>query len=172
MKSYIDRHNRALLAKEKIEQKNLCNCTKNRKAECPLNGSCLQDSIVYQADVIPSDQNNNCQGAKTYYGCTGRTFKKRYYDHREALNNRMSKKQTTLSKHCWELKDQNVKHSIKWSIKEKAAAYTGGAAYCDLCLNEKLVILMANPRTTLNSRQEIMSKCRHKSKYSLASIKI
>ena len=39
---------------------------------------------------------------------------------------------------------------------------------CDLCLQEKLVIGLSNPKTTLNSRNELASKCRHKWKFSLA----
>ena len=172
MKSHIDQHNKSILNPRTVEANNNgCNCIRSRKAECPLDGKCLQDSIVYQADIIPSDPNNNL-GTKTYYGCTGRPFKKRYYDHKNALSNRDSSKQTTLSKHIWELKDKNVEHRIKWSIKARAATYKGGARYCNLCLSEKLTILMADQESTLNSRSEILGKCRHKWKYCLGSIKI
>ena len=175
IKAYIDKHNRTILTPPKPVNKNTCNCRKSRMADCPLQGKCLQESLVYQADVIPTntDQNNNNPiiGTKTYYGNTGRTFKKRYYEHLETLNNKNSKKQTTLSKYCWQLKAKNIAHKIKWSIKSKAFPYQGGARYCDLCLEEKFIILMAPKDKTINARSEIMSKCRHKWKFSLESVK-
>ena len=175
IKAYIDKHNRTILTPPKPVNKNTCNCRKSRMADCPLQGKCLQESLVYQADVIPTntDQNNNNPiiGTKTYYGNTGRTFKKRYYEHLETLNNKNSKKQTTLSKYCWQLKAKNIAHKIKWSIKSKAFPYQGGARYCDLCLEEKFIILMAPKDETINARSEIMSKCRHKWKFSLESVK-
>ena len=172
MKANIDQHNKKLLTPRSTNNNNMCNCVKSKKASCPLNGKCQESSIVYQADVIPtSDPNNNNVKTMTYYGSTGRTFKKRFYDHKEALNNRESKKQTTLSKHSWKLKDMKVEHSIKWSIKAKATAYRGGQRHCNLCLEEKYAILMAEKQSTLNSKSEILGKCRHKWKYCLGSIK-
>ena len=67
----------------------------------------------------------------------------------------------------WELKRANTDYEIKWSIKCKAYPYSSGMKRCDLCLQEKTTIAMANPKTTLNSRTEILAKCRHKRKYTL-----
>ena len=58
-----------------------------------------------------------------------------------------------------------------WSVKAKAYPISSGGRQCDLCLTEKLTILMANPDTTLNKRDEIMEKCKHKRKYVLATVK-
>ena len=41
---------------------------------------------------------------------------------------------------------------------------------CDLCLMEKLTILMADPSATLNKRDEIMEKCKHKRKFTLGDV--
>ena len=48
---------------------------------------------------------------------------------------------------------------------------SSGGKQCDLCLMEKLTILMADPKSTLNKRDEIMKKCKHKQKYLLATVK-
>ena len=49
--------------------------------------------------------------------------------------------------------------------------WASGGKLCDLCLTEKLTILMADPRSTLNKRDEIMTKCKHKRKYLLGTVK-
>ena len=110
-------------------------------------------------------------GRRKYYGNTGRTFKKRFYEHQEGIRHKNSKKQTALSNFCWKLKEKGSQYEIKWSIKTKAHPYTAGAKACDLCLSEKLAILQGEKKTMLNSRNEIMSKCRHKFKYCLANVK-
>ena len=48
---------------------------------------------------------------------------------------------------------------------------SSGGKQCDLCLTEKLIILMADPKSTLNKRDEIMTKCMHKRKYLLGTVK-
>ena len=40
-----------------------------------------------------------------------------------------------------------------------------------VCLMEKLTILMADPSATLNKRDEIMEKCKHKRKFTLGTVK-
>jgi len=41
---------------------------------------------------------------------------------------------------------------------------------CQLCLEEKVMISTADPRTSLNKRSEIIAKCRHRKKFLLATI--
>ena len=48
---------------------------------------------------------------------------------------------------------------------------SSGGATCDLCLTEKLTILMADPCSTLNRRDEILEKCKHKRKFTLGTAK-
>ena len=61
-----------------------------------------------------------------------------------------------------------------WKISHKAHAYQPGKTCgCDLCLTEKVVILLGHdgpekiPRSTilLNRRTELLQKCRHKRKF-------
>ena len=48
---------------------------------------------------------------------------------------------------------------------------SSGGKVCDLCITEKLTILMADPNATLHKRDEIMTKCKHKRKYVLGTVK-
>ena len=121
--------------------------------------------LVYQADVI--EPNRTMQ----YIGMTGRTFKKRYTEHRGALRNRKTAKRNPikLSKHVWSLKDRNIQPEMQWKVRAKTGIYFPGAKFCDTCITEKLFILEADKRTCLNQRTEILTKCIHKRKHSLHS---
>ena len=84
-------------------------------------------------------------------------YRKKLYEHK-----------STLSAYVWKLDGEGTDYTIKWKIHSKGYTYKTGARRCDLCLQEKLVIGLADPATTLNNRTELASKCRHKWKYSLA----
>ena len=56
---------------------------------------------------------------------------------------------------------------MDWSIKKLGFAYRNGAKYSDLCAWEKLCIALDDPKTILNSRTEILAKCRWKRRYKL-----
>ena len=117
-------------------------------------------------------------GTKTYIGMTERAFKQRYTEHKQSLPSRTSRMdpverkkkyehKSELSAYAWKLHEEGTGYKIKWKIHSKAYPYRGGSRRCDLCLSEKLVIALSDPETTLNSRSELTSKCRHKWKYSL-----
>ena len=91
--------------------------------------------------------------------------------HLETIRNKNSKKHTALSRYTWQLKDKKIQHEIQWSIKSRATPYVGGARWCDLCLSEKLAILFADKKTALNSKSEILGKCRHKRKFCLENVR-
>ena len=79
-----------------------CNCT-GRMGPCPLEGDCKKEkNIIYCCKVTRQDT----METETYTGLTANTFKARYYGHNTTFNNRDAK-QTTLSKHCWNLKENN-----------------------------------------------------------------
>ena len=139
----------------------MCNC--RQPENCPMSGECQEGPIVYQADVRTSTS------SMKYIGSTGRVFKERYSTHKHSLNNRNANS-TTLSSYVWTLKDTGKEYNIKWSIVAKTGVYTAGAKFCDVCLTEKTYIMLAEPKTSLNTRSEILNKCRHKSKFTLAKI--
>ena len=75
------------------------------------------------------------------------------------------KNATELSKHMWDLRDRRMEGKIKWEIAKRSTPYKCGTRRCDLCLSEKLLIASAEPSKLLNKRSELISACRHKSKY-------
>ena len=83
------------------------------------------------------------------------------------FRNRGYQKKTELSKYVWKLKHKGEDFTIKLSVATKSFSYTCGSKHCDLCLTEKLLIAKADPRTLLNKRSEIVSKCHHRSKFTL-----
>ena len=164
LKNHIEKHNARLLRKDDRSEKG-CNC--RNKVNCPVDGKCQETSLVYQADVHVQNK-----PVKTYFGLTERTFKERYDEHKHALKHRESKKATTLSTYVWKVKDETgTTPEIKWSIKSKAFPFSSGGKRCDLCTTEKLSILMANPRTTINKRGELLTMCMHKIKFRLGTFK-
>ena len=76
----------------------------------------------------------------------GRTFKKRYTEHRSAMRNRKTAERnpTKISKHVWSLKDRDIQPEVQWKVRAKTGIYFPGAKFCDTCINEKLFILEAD----------------------------
>ena len=150
---------------EKKFRNGMKNCNCNRPQDCPLRGDCQEESLVYQAKVSVPEINE----VKIYYGITGGTFKKRYYGHKNSFEYE-KKESTTLSSYIWKQKKAGKTFDIEWSIKAKAHAYSSGSKRCDLCLTEKLTILLADQDTMLNRRDEILNKCPHRRKYCLKTL--
>ena len=89
-----------------------CDCTRKFKNNCPLQGNCLQKSVVYQAHLTTT------KNTMTYTGMTKNSFNSRFLVHNATIEKRPPKeKVTTLSAHVWDLKDRNIPFTIKWSIK-------------------------------------------------------
>ena len=138
-----------------------CNC--RRKAECPLNGNCRKKAIVYKAS-ISTDSNDS---PKSYYECCETEFKSRFYNHRQTFKHKQKRYTTELSKAFWEATKYGKDPHVEWSISARSSTYQPGAARCNLCFDEKLAILLADPPSTLNKRTELTGKCRHKNKFKL-----
>ena len=130
--------------------------------DCPLRGNCMTNNIVYRATV------SSTQGDKTYIGISGTDFKKRLYNHKASFTNNSKKNATALSKHIWNLKDSNTVYDIKWEVVKQCKSYSNITKRCNLCLWEKYFILKADKSTSLNSRSEFISTCRHKRKFYLS----
>ena len=167
MKRQISKHNAKVRQNNKNQQRNSKSCNCRIKKDCPLDGNCLIKSVVYQASVSCNNPNNV---KKTYIGQTGDTFKKRFNGHKHTFKNSKANS-TTLSTYIWKCKNSDSNPKIEWSIKAKAHAFSSGSRQCDLCLSEKVAILLADPNTSLNQRNEILAKCPHKRKFLLSSFK-
>ena len=145
--------------REKVAVNDLqCNC--RVKQNCPLNGKCLSHCIVYKAEVNTSSEKH------TYYGLCEGEFKSRYNNHTKSFRSRKYENETELSKLLWRLKDEGSEFSISWGIAVRASPYKCGSRCCNLCLAEKVCIIRAEPKGLLNKRTELISKCRHRNKFS------
>ena len=163
----ITAHNRTVLdckqPKATKDPDMKCNC--RQEDSCPLPGKCLTESVVYQATVTKGDN----QQKETYVGHTAGPFKVRYYNHTSSFRNPEHKHSTELSKYIWQLKQSNIQYSIRWKILKKCKAYSNKTKRCKLCLHEKFVIIYYPKLSSLNSRNELISACRHRKKFLLCS---
>ena len=162
MSNIIKQHNSNILSSPTKTEERSCNC--RNKDNFPLDGSCLKTCIVYRADVIKHN------GTHIYYGASDGEFKFRYNNHTKSFRNRGYEHETELSKHIWELKDNNTEFYLKWSIAAYASPYRCGTRRCDFCLTEKYIIARAEQKNFLNKRTELISKCRHRNKYILKNL--
>ena len=164
MGSIIKGHNQTILQdKQEVTPGKTCNC--KRQSECPMNGNCLVENIVYKAVVKSPGLSDKC-----YYGLCATTFKLRYSDHKSSFEHKRHRNKTELSKYVWNLKEQNKQYHVAWSVFRKARPFKEGSTYCDLCVTEKLVIARADEKSCLNKKSEIVSTCRHKSKFYLKNV--
>ena len=165
-KQIIDNHNKRILNSSKhadetaddLVDKKSCNC--RQKTSCPLNGNCLQSSVIYQATVTRNDNNTS----ETYIGLTENEFKTRYRNHTASFRHAKHRNSTELSKHIWTLKDSNIDHSISWRIISSSSPYNSSSKRCNLCLKEKFLIICRPDLSSLNKRNELVSSCRHRNK--------
>ena len=176
MKSFISQHNNKILNQYAKQQTNTqdtnqdtnerqCNC--RQLNTCPVEGKCLSTSVVYQADVTTVDKNET----KSYVGVTGGPFKNRIRNHVKSFSHRKYSNETELSKYIWKLKDSKRAFRIKWSLRKKVPVYKAGSGRCNLCLEEKLILLKDRKHKLLNKRSELFTKCRHATRHLMSSCK-
>ena len=65
---------------------------------------------------------------------------------------------------------KNINHQINWKIIKKVNETRNGDKTCRLCINE-IKSILENKDSPLNSRTEIMNKCRHRNKFLLKNWK-
>ena len=158
LKAIILKKNRNLIQDEHStnERKGMCNCRGGTES-CPLGGECQKSDVIYEATIKTNAENF------TYVGLTSETFKRRYNNHLCSFRNERYRSSTTLSQKVWDLKDTGQEFKITWRIIKSTTSYRGGGSgKCDLCLSEKEEILKRiKKRGCLNTRNELMGKCRH-----------
>ena len=130
-----------------------------------LQGKCLTRNIIYQATVKSKGD------IKTYIGLSERPFKERYRNHIKDFNNSKYRNSTELTKHIWQLKENNKEFEMDWKILKRTNSVQNNGR-CNLCLYEKLFIINSiDDRRLLNKRSELISKCRHENKFLLRTLK-
>ena len=144
-------------------------CNSWKKEECPLEGKCRANDIIYKCIASASGFPN-----KVYLGTAQGEFKKRFHNHNSSFKNESKRNDTTLAKYVWDLKlKHNVTPTLKWHILKSVTPYSNITKKCRLCLQEKFEILSCpNPDELLNKRSELVSKWRHVNKFLLANYKV
>ena len=139
-----------------VEETRSCNCEKN--TNCPLDGQCLTNNLVYQSTVTQHTAQNT---QRTYIGLTSTTFKARLGVHKNSFKDPEAN-QTSLSKHIWDLKKKNIDYTVTWKLIDRARPFSPVTGVCGLCIKEKFYIMFRPSMANLNSRSEIYANCRHK----------
>ena len=164
MQKIISNHNNSILNTTNLHTSSPpCNC--RNKKNCPLDGKCRESSIIYKASI-----SSDSETQKHYYGLCETEFKLRYNNHIHSFKNKQKKNATELSKEVWRLKEEGKQPRIEWQIIKKAKPYSCGGKKCNQCLEEKLFILLSDSHNSLNKRNELIAKCRHKTKFKLRNV--
>ena len=160
----IKSHNKSLTNAKRTKKP--CNC--RDKENCPVQGDCRKESVVYKCDVtapgIPK---------KTYIGLTSQEFKTRLGEHKTSFNNEQYEYSTTLSTYIWQLKRKGITTpTLSLSIVKEMTSYNNILKSCKLCLYEKYSILnYPVQKELLNKRSELIQKCCHQISFLLANYK-
>ena len=83
------------------------------KPNCPFNGECLTQCLVYKATSATS------RNSFVYYGTSEEEFKSRYNNHTKSFRHRECMNKTELSKHVWNLKDHGLDNNLSWEIHKR-----------------------------------------------------
>ena len=89
-----------------------------------MDGNSNVESIIYQAEVTSQTTK------ETYIGLCDTSFKLGYRNHASSFRNERYRNATELSKHMWNLKDQNIQYNIKWRKIKYAQSYSNVTIIC------------------------------------------
>ena len=169
MKSQINQHNKKILkptlTNTEEEDERACSCPSNRV--CPFDNTCLDKDVLYSAELT-SDLSG--YGTKIYKGICATTFKERLGNHKKAFNHDQYRTSTELSKEVWRIKENGGNFEIKWSKDSNHPSYRPEIKSCRLCQQEKLAIARYEGKNLINSRNEVVSRCRHRWKFKLSNL--
>ena len=172
VKAIISSHNKKILSsnaavtsstEQSAQPSKTCNC--RRKPECPLEGNCLQQNVIYQATVSTDTTTESYIGLAT-------NFKERYRNHLTSFRHANRRNETELSKHVWTLKDTNRSFQVQWKVLKNCKSYDNASKKCNLCLQENFFIICKKHLCTLNKRNELASACPHRNRFTLRNFRI
>ena len=144
------------------ENRRDCNC--RSPGNCPLNGRCLQESVIYSSKVSSNVE------TKEYIGVTKNSFKERWDGHNFDARHINYRHRTTLANYIWSLKERNIPFVQTWAIETSARSYSPEAGFCDACCVEKyLIFKYFRSRNLTNRRHELCFQCRHSSEFLLSN---
>ena len=106
-----------------------------------------------------------------YTGLKEHTFKDRLYKQNNSFKYKSKRNSTELlTIFLWGKKKEKINVVFDWSILDKGKPYSPASKKCMLCFTEKYHIVFS-AKNLLNKRNELVTKCRHKNKFSLANYK-
>ena len=94
---------------------------------------------MYQGIIYPKE---NIKDRKTYIGISSTKWKIRYAKYKYSFSREHLKHQTALSKHFGGLKNKGLTPEIQWSILKRSNTPKCFDSRCNLCLKEKMHILL------------------------------
>ena len=104
--SIINSHNKKIINNIPKQSTLTCNC--HSKTSSPLNGDCLQSSLVYICKTDMPDIIEN----HPHTGLTENTFKDRFYKHKNALKYESKCNAMKLSNFVWENNHANTEMNL------------------------------------------------------------
>ena len=107
MTAIIRSHNTKMLKPDSDPNTRTCCC--RNKQQCPIEGNCLAECIVYLATVTAATK-----PTRHYFGLTEDNFKTHYNTHMHWFRAEQCRKATELSKYVWDLTSENLEYDIKW----------------------------------------------------------
>ena len=107
----IKPHNSKVLSKTNDNKNSKCNC--RSKPNCPLNGECLTQCLIYKATSTTSSS------SFAYYGTSEGEFKTGYNNHTKSFRHRECMNETESSKHMWNLKDLGLDNNLSCEIHKR-----------------------------------------------------
>ena len=104
---------------------------------------------------------------ESYVDRTENSLQTRYSNHKSSFSKANKCHNTELGKYIWYLKENLTKFKVKWRTLQHTASSNRTSNRCNLCLWEKYFIICKPDLASLNKRNELISSCRHTSKYAL-----
>ena len=142
-------------------KQNECNC--KTRMNCPINGLCNLDDVVYQGIIYPKE---NVKDRNIYI-----EFPRRNGNLDTLIINFLypmniwKTKQPYLS-NFRSLKNKGLTPEVQWSILKKSNASKCFDSRCNLCLEEKNTYNdIPRPEKLLNQRCELIARWRHRNEF-------
>ena len=96
---------------------------------------------------------------------TSLNWKFRYYNHLQSFRNPTLKNQTALSRYDWDQIELGLTSIINWKVIKRSSSTNSLHVKRNLCLEEKICIVKYSKGNLLNTRKEMISACRHRTKF-------
>ena len=121
--------------------------------------------LVYQRIIHPKE---NVKNTKTYIGISSKKWNWRPNNHNHSFAHEHLKNQTPYASILWNLKNKSLTPEIQWSILKKSNTPKCFDSRCNLCLEEKIQIMIyGDPEKLLNQRWDFIDRCRYRKKLRL-----